>query len=98
MNEWGLMVELAVLRIIYLLGSGILWHAELLVLDCVGLQTSQVPDVFADVFLSIGDLLQHFFTVIFGKLDKGETWDDDFELNTILQVFLAEPFCSSTPW
>jgi len=33
-----------------------------------------------------GDLLQHFFTVIFNKLDKGETWDDDFELNTILQV------------
>ncbi|WJX41317.1 hypothetical protein P8452_28686 [Trifolium repens] len=31
------------------------------------------------------DLLQHFTTVIFDKLDKGETWDDDFELNTILQ-------------
>ncbi|XP_022975992.1 gamma-tubulin complex component 5-like [Cucurbita maxima] len=53
MNEWRLMDELAVLRAIYLLGSG--------------------------------DLLQHFFTVIFNKLDKGETWDDDFELNTILQ-------------
>ncbi|KAB5519015.1 hypothetical protein DKX38_023334 [Salix brachista] len=53
MNEWRLMDELAVLRAIYLLGSG--------------------------------DLLQHFLTVIFGKLDKGETWDDDFELNTILQ-------------
>lgn len=36
----------------------------------------------------IGDLLQHFLTVIFNKLDKGETWDDDFELNTILQVCL----------
>lgn len=33
-----------------------------------------------------GDLLQHFLTVIFTKLDRGETWDDDFELNTILQV------------
>ncbi|XP_038704303.1 gamma-tubulin complex component 5-like isoform X2 [Tripterygium wilfordii] len=53
MNDWKLMEELAVLRAIYLLGSG--------------------------------DLLQHFLTVIFNKLDKGETWDDDFELNTILQ-------------
>ncbi|KAK7283318.1 hypothetical protein RIF29_12752 [Crotalaria pallida] len=53
MNEWRLMDELAVLRAIYLLGSG--------------------------------DLLQHFLTVIFNKLDRGETWDDDFELNTILQ-------------
>ncbi|KAJ7958118.1 Gamma-tubulin complex component [Quillaja saponaria] len=53
MNDWRLMDELAVLRAIYLLGSG--------------------------------DLLQHFLTVIFNKLDKGETWDDDFELNTILQ-------------
>ncbi|XP_040998936.1 gamma-tubulin complex component 5-like [Juglans microcarpa x Juglans regia] len=53
MTEWRLMDELAVLRAIYLLGSG--------------------------------DLLQHFLTVIFNKLDKGETWDDDFELNTILQ-------------
>ncbi|BAT77818.1 uncharacterized protein HKW66_Vig0095610 [Vigna angularis] len=53
MNEWRLMDELAVLRAIYLLGSG--------------------------------DLLQHFLTVMFNKLDKGEAWDDDFELNTILQ-------------
>ncbi|BBG94974.1 Spc97 / Spc98 family of spindle pole body component, partial [Prunus dulcis] len=53
MNGWKLMDELAVLRAIYLLGSG--------------------------------DLLQHFLTVIFNKLDKGETWHDDFELNTILQ-------------
>ncbi|XP_042964583.1 uncharacterized protein LOC122298790 [Carya illinoinensis] len=53
MTEWRLMDELAVLRAIYLLGSG--------------------------------DLVQHFLTVIFNKLDKGETWDDDFELNTILQ-------------
>ncbi|KAA8519662.1 hypothetical protein F0562_013893 [Nyssa sinensis] len=35
--------------------------------------------------LGSGDLLQHFLTVIFNKLDKGELWDDDFELNTILQ-------------
>uniref|UniRef100_A0A5B6YPJ1 Gamma-tubulin complex component n=1 Tax=Davidia involucrata TaxID=16924 RepID=A0A5B6YPJ1_DAVIN len=35
--------------------------------------------------LGSGDLLQHFLTVIFNKLDKGESWDDDFELNTILQ-------------
>ncbi|XP_057973341.1 uncharacterized protein LOC131161533 [Malania oleifera] len=35
--------------------------------------------------LGSGDLLQHFLIVIFNKLDKGESWDDDFELNTILQ-------------
>lgn len=35
--------------------------------------------------LGSGDLLQHFLTVIFNKLDKGESWDDDFELNTVLQ-------------
>ncbi len=29
--------------------------------------------------------------MIFNKLDKGETWDDDFELNTILQVKLLNP-------
>ncbi|KAG2324556.1 hypothetical protein Bca52824_007284 [Brassica carinata] len=53
MNEWRLMRELAVLRSIYLLGSG--------------------------------DLLQHFLTVIYDRLDKGELSDDDFELNIILQ-------------
>ncbi|KAL0438658.1 UNVERIFIED_CONTAM: hypothetical protein Slati_2348800 [Sesamum latifolium] len=54
LNDWRLLDELAVLRAIYLLGSG--------------------------------DLLQHFLSVIFNKLDKGESLDDDFELNTILQV------------
>ncbi|KAI3440328.1 Gamma-tubulin complex component [Psidium guajava] len=53
MHDWRLMDELAVLRAIYLLGSG--------------------------------DLLQHFLTVIFNKLDRGEKCDDDFELNTLLQ-------------
>lgn len=46
-------------------------------------------DIFAfciDILSCAGDLLQHFLIVIFNKLDKGETWDDDFELNTILQV------------
>ncbi|KAG1366262.1 Gamma-tubulin complex component [Cocos nucifera] len=33
----------------------------------------------------LGDLLQQFMIVIFNKLDKGDSWDDDFELNTILQ-------------
>jgi gamma-tubulin complex component 5 len=33
-----------------------------------------------------GDLLQQFLVVIFNRLDKGDPWDDDFELNTILQV------------
>ncbi|CAO2826132.1 unnamed protein product [Amaranthus hypochondriacus] len=35
--------------------------------------------------LGSGDLLQHFLIVIFNKLDKGESWDDEFELNMILQ-------------
>ncbi|KAK9704927.1 hypothetical protein RND81_07G020800 [Saponaria officinalis] len=39
--------------------------------------------------LGSGDLLQHFLTVIFNKLDKGESWDDDFELNMILQESIA---------
>lgn len=33
-----------------------------------------------------GDLLQHFLTVIFDRLSKGESSNDDFELNIILQV------------
>lgn len=43
-----------------------------------------------DILSCAGDLLQHFLTVIFNKLDRGETWDDDFELNTILQVQLLD--------
>ncbi|KAK9756872.1 hypothetical protein RND81_01G126300 [Saponaria officinalis] len=39
--------------------------------------------------LGSGDLLQHFLTVIFNKLDKGESWDDNFELNMILQESIA---------
>ncbi|XP_010940138.3 uncharacterized protein [Elaeis guineensis] len=35
--------------------------------------------------LGSGDLLQQFMIVTFNKLDKGDSWDDDFELNTILQ-------------
>ncbi|XP_076945276.1 uncharacterized protein LOC143616286 [Bidens hawaiensis] len=35
--------------------------------------------------LGSGDLLQHFLAVVFKKLDNGESWDDDFELNTVLQ-------------
>ncbi|GMH04061.1 hypothetical protein Nepgr_005900 [Nepenthes gracilis] len=42
--------------------------------------------VLRDIYLlGSGDLLQHFLTVIFNRLDKGESWDDDFELNMILQ-------------
>lgn len=41
-----------------------------------------------ETFLFAGDLLQHFLAVIFNKLDKGESLDDDFELNTILQVYM----------
>ena len=32
-----------------------------------------------------GDMLQQFLITIFDKLDKGNSWDDDFELNTLLQ-------------
>ncbi|KAL8172082.1 LOW QUALITY PROTEIN: hypothetical protein V2J09_023886 [Rumex salicifolius] len=35
--------------------------------------------------LGSGDLLHHFLTVIFSRLDRGESWDDEFELNMILQ-------------
>ncbi|KAK4390603.1 Gamma-tubulin complex component 5 [Sesamum angolense] len=68
LNDWRLLDELAVLRAIYLLGSG--------------------------------DLLQHFLSVIFNKLDKGESLDDDFELNTILQESIrnsADNVLLSTP-
>ncbi|WCJ25224.1 Spc97 / Spc98 family of spindle pole body (SBP) component [Euphorbia peplus] len=68
MKDWRLMDELAILRAIYLLGSG--------------------------------DLLQHFLTIIFSKLDKGEIWDDDFELNLFLQESIrnsADSMLLSTP-
>uniref|UniRef100_A0ACD5XM45 Uncharacterized protein n=1 Tax=Avena sativa TaxID=4498 RepID=A0ACD5XM45_AVESA len=35
--------------------------------------------------LGSGDMLQQFLITIFDKLDKGSSWDDDFELNTLLQ-------------
>lgn len=41
---------------------------------------------------SAGDILQHFLISIFGKLEKGDSCDDDFELNTILQVHYFEGF------
>ncbi|XP_075479256.1 uncharacterized protein LOC142520142 isoform X1 [Primulina tabacum] len=50
--------------------------------------------------LGSGDLLQHFLSVIFNKLDKGESLDDDFELNTILQESIrnsADNVLLSTP-
>eukprot|EP00252_Welwitschia_mirabilis_P025062 TRINITY_DN7691_c0_g1_i2.p1 TRINITY_DN7691_c0_g1~~TRINITY_DN7691_c0_g1_i2.p1 ORF type:complete len:334 (-),score=42.62 TRINITY_DN7691_c0_g1_i2:490-1491(-) len=53
MEEWRLMDELAILRAIYLFGSG--------------------------------DLLQQFCDMLFNKLDRGEPWDDYYELNTMLQ-------------
>ncbi|GFY96777.1 Spc97 / Spc98 family of spindle pole body (SBP) component [Actinidia rufa] len=46
--------------------------------------------VLRDIYLlGSGDLLQHFLTVIFDNLDKGVSWDDDFELNMILQESIA---------
>ncbi|XP_008795985.2 gamma-tubulin complex component 5-like isoform X1 [Phoenix dactylifera] len=50
--------------------------------------------------LGSGDLLQQFMIVIFNKLDKGDSWDDDFELNTILQESIrnsADSALLSTP-
>ncbi|KAM3341979.1 gamma-tubulin complex component 5 [Capsicum galapagoense] len=50
--------------------------------------------------LGSGDLLQHFLTVVFNKLDKGEGLDDDFELNTTLQEsirYSADATLLSTP-
>lgn len=42
--------------------------------------------VLRDIYLlGSGDMLQHFLTVVFSKLDKGQSCDDDFELNMILQ-------------
>ncbi|RWV94607.1 hypothetical protein GW17_00042834 [Ensete ventricosum] len=35
--------------------------------------------------LGSGDLLQQFLIVTFNKLDRGDIWDDEFELNTMLQ-------------
>ncbi|KAL6493214.1 hypothetical protein OROGR_032973 [Orobanche gracilis] len=40
--------------------------------------------------LGSGDLLHHFLLVIYNKLDKGESLDDDFELNTILQGAISK--------
>ena len=39
---------------------------------------------------SSGDMLQQFLITIFDKLDKGSSWDDDFELNTLLQVIVLQ--------
>ncbi|XP_022681154.1 gamma-tubulin complex component 5 isoform X3 [Setaria italica] len=38
--------------------------------------------------LGSGDLLQQFLITIFDKLDRGSSWDDDFELNNLLQESL----------
>lgn len=35
--------------------------------------------------LGSGDMLQQFLATIFDKLDRGNPWDDDFELNNLLQ-------------
>ncbi|WOL11137.1 hypothetical protein Cni_G19898 [Canna indica] len=35
--------------------------------------------------LGSGDLLQQFLFITFNKLNRGDIWEDDFELNTILQ-------------
>ena len=79
MNDWKLMHELAVLRAIYLLGSGAYYVLQRL---C---HQGRIWNLNKTVKFS-GDLLQHFLTVIFNKLGKGELTNDDFELNIILQV------------
>ncbi|KAK4348784.1 hypothetical protein RND71_031539 [Anisodus tanguticus] len=45
----------------------------------------ELEELRAIYLLGSGDLLQHFLTVVFNKLDKGESLDDDLELNTTLQ-------------
>lgn len=35
--------------------------------------------------LGSGDLLKEFLLVIYDKMDRGDSWGDDFELNTVLQ-------------
>ncbi|CAH9091467.1 unnamed protein product [Cuscuta europaea] len=50
--------------------------------------------------LGSGDLLQHFFTMVFNKLDKGESLDDEFDLNMILQESIrnsADAILINTP-
>jgi hypothetical protein len=34
-------------------------------------------------------MLQQFLITIFDKLDRGNSWDDEFELNNLLQVKIA---------
>lgn len=45
-----------------------------------------------------GDLLQQFLIVTFNKLDRGDIWDDEFELNTMLQVWLCLELYSAYTW
>jgi len=40
-----------------------------------------------------GDMLQQFLITIFDKLDRGSSWDDDFELNNLLQVIYVHIYC-----
>lgn len=86
LRDWKLMDELGVLRDVYLLGSGI----PCLKASCATSIIIALRNFERFVILmESGDLLQHFLTVVFQKLDKGESWDDDFELNTVLQVHVC---------
>jgi hypothetical protein len=39
-------------------------------------------------------MLQQFLITIFDKLDRGNSWDDEFELNNLLQVkSILQAYC-----
>jgi hypothetical protein len=40
-----------------------------------------------------GDMLQQFLINFFDKLDRGNSWDDDFGFNNLLQVIMLQIYC-----
>jgi hypothetical protein len=50
---------------------------------------------FTNLLEPSGDMLQQFLITIFDKLDRGNSWDDDFELNNLLQVIPVANLLSS---
>lgn len=48
--------------------------------------SKEIKHDFTNLLEPSGDMLQQFLITIFDKLDRGNPWDDDFELNNLLQV------------
>jgi len=48
--------------------------------------SKEIKRDFTNLLEPSGDMLQQFLITIFDKLDRGNSWDDDFELNNLLQV------------